>query len=277
MRPSPEMNGDGGKSEMNGEVGDEKYISQGTQRESKRMSMSEDKIRGVEADDTGPSLEEVAARLDRIEAALEKIVGIIDEGQALPGMAAMMVDVADEYVATAAAAGIDVDERVRQVMRVSMKVTDPMVLTTLERVLDRFEEFSGLVDLLEGVPASLAAVVDVVDDFVERAQEAGIDMIDMPRQLGESVLHLGRLVGSSEWKALLESGLLGPESLDLLARVGESLEESRQYEVKSVGPFGLFSALRDDDVGQTMGFALRFAGRFGRRIRGERKQKRLPM
>jgi len=82
---------------------------------------------------------------------------------------------------------------------------------------------------------------------------------------------LSEVFRTDEFRALLDSGVLDPEALQVIGGLGTALVESQKEatrgETPKRGMFGLLGALRDPDVQHAVGFLTSFAKRFGRQLR----------
>jgi uncharacterized protein YjgD (DUF1641 family) len=218
---------------------------------------------------TDPAMLDTLELLAERAGQLEKTVRLLDE---VPAQAAMFADIADSYLSEAAERGIDVDTRLRQLARIAGKATDPTVLEALEKLVEHGDEFKKAVELLDDLPASFATVVDVVDAAIARAVENGIDIVELGRMLAHGSSSLARFVQSTEFKMLLESGVLDPVAIETVGQVGQALASTKSSgEARHVGFFGLMGAMRDDDVQRAVGFAVEFGRRFGQAMNGPRQ------
>jgi len=185
----------------------------------------------------------------------------LDIAEQLPGLVAGVTDTADGVAARLAAAGVDVDERIRVSLALAERLTDPRTAAQLHQALDLAEQLPGLV----------AGVTDTVDGVVARLSEAGVDVDERIR------VSLGVLDRLTDPKAMTQLNrmleiLVRPEFLkvvsgDAVEIVGDAsaaMVEARGGEAEPVGPFALLRSLKDPDVGRALSFGLRFARRFGR-------------
>jgi len=118
---------------------------------------------GRDATDTAAALARLEARVERIENAVLRMAETMDT---LTPLAAMAADVADEEAMRLMDRGVDVDGRVRHLVRTTETLTRP-------EVLDRLEAAAVQAAALEGTVGMLG---DVLDDFAERlAARTGVD------------------------------------------------------------------------------------------------------
>lgn len=174
----------------------------------------------------------------------------------LPGLSAMAIDMVDEGYRVAASQGISIEQRLTLALQLAERLTQPAVVERLHAVLDLSDQLPGLV----------AMGVDVLDEGYRNAAEAGLDLGTLSEQ-GIAVLkQLSTLLSSDAFKHLLQSGLLAPDTVGIVAKAGDALVESQQRPPKKVGLFGLMSALNDADRQRALGFLMDFAKQFGKKL-----------
>ncbi len=111
----------------------------------------------------------------------------------------------------------------------------------------------------------MAFAVDSFDEAYFGLLNAGIDV---ERLIAQSLTVAGKvtaIIDSEEFDALMESGALDPQAVQVIGMAGNALVESRA-EVKPLGFFGMLAAMRDRDTQRAMGFLMSFAKNFGRII-----------
>ncbi|MEL7236805.1 MAG: DUF1641 domain-containing protein, partial [Chloroflexota bacterium] len=77
---------------------------------------------------------------------------------------------------------------------------------------------------------------------------------------------LAQITQSEEFQALLQSGVLAPETLKVVGQAGDALVESKNADIEPPGILDLFRALRDPDVIASLGFLLAFSKAFGKKL-----------
>ncbi|MCB0065078.1 MAG: DUF1641 domain-containing protein [Caldilineaceae bacterium] len=113
--------------------------------------------------ETASALNRLLDRMDAIEAAMQQLSATIGQG---PALVAMVGDMADDAYRTAAASGINVEERVRNGLHLLTRLTEPKIIAQLE----------GLLALAEQAPGLAAMAGDVVDNAYRNAATHGIDL-----------------------------------------------------------------------------------------------------
>jgi uncharacterized protein YjgD (DUF1641 family) len=77
-----------------------------------------------------------------------------------------------------------------------------------------------------------------------------------------------RLLQSSEFSSMIDSGMLEPGTLALVGQMGRAMAETRSAQNGQLGLFGMLGAMRDPQVQRTLDFAMRFAKELGRQLDG---------
>ena len=209
-------------------------------------------------------LGDVIDRLDQLEQ-------LAETAEQLPGAASMAADTLDDALTRAAERGVVFDERAREGLTLLEKLTEPKTAAALGELLDRSDQLEALASLAESAPDAIATVVDILDTEYMRAARRGYDPEQTLRQALGALGRLGELFRSDEFEALLNSGVLDPEALQIVGSLGSALvdsqKEAQRGETPKHGVFGLFSALRDPDVQHALGFLTSVAKKFGRNLR----------
>jgi hypothetical protein len=219
-------------------------------------------------------LERLERRLDRIEGRLDQLAALAERA---PPILATLVDTADDAVERAGAAGVDLDARLRAALLMAERLTAPDTVRTLDRALAA----------LESTPALVAVVTDTFDGLVERAGDAGIDVHERigllvsaaERLTSPTALGVVRevLARADVVERLLESGVLAEAPIAVVAKAAYSLAKTCADHPAPIGPWAALRAMRDPGVQRTVGFALRFAKRFGEAIQLDEAPRPLPV
>lgn len=202
-------------------------------------------------------LDRIDARLDRLERSIGRVTELLDQ---VPLLVGGLTDIADDAIGEE---GADIDTRVRHLVRITDKITRPEVLEGLEQLAERGDQLQQLVELADAIPGGVAMAVDVFDDLVARSVEEGIDIVEVGQQLSLAATKFARFVKGPEFQAVLDSGVLDPEAVQVVGHAGDALAEVCVEDSGEMGFFGLLRAMRDDDVRRAVGFAVGFARRFG--------------
>lgn len=213
----------------------------------------------------------VVAVLDRLDRRLARIEESLASAKAMsdhaPPLLGALVDSLDDAARRAQDAGTNLDERAATALRLVERLTAPKTAQMLERVLE----------LAEQAPAAVAMAVDTIDALSARAAAAGIDVDSRAKNL---LVALEKLTSPSALRVLqdlldrvdvveglLASGILDPAPVAVVSRVGQALAFTGRESPPSVGAWGALRALKDADIQRAIGFALRFAQRFGHSLR----------
>lgn len=214
--------------------------------------------------DTVETLTRLIDRLDR----LEQIADLADQ---VPAAMATTVDTLDEALTRAADRGVVLDERMREGLALLEVLTEPKTAQALGELAGRSEQIAELAKLADHAPRAIATVIDIIDAEYARAADAGFDPERALRDAASALGKLSEVFRTNEFRALLDSGVLDPEALQVIGGLGTALVESQKEatrgETPKRGMFGLLGALRDPDVQHAVGFLTSFAKRFGRQLR----------
>jgi uncharacterized protein YjgD (DUF1641 family) len=221
-------------------------------------------------------LRQVLEALGRVEQRLSRLETCIDTAVAGgKDVVSIVANAVDRRVHEAQARGVDVDARASQLLQLAEKLTEP-------RVLDALEQTLGLVPEL---PALAAVAVDSFDQAAGRLRADGVDLdrrlANLARALerasSDPVLALleATLQRSDRLKRIVESGLLDPSAVSIIAHAGRALALAAAEPRQRVGLFGLLRALGEPQVSSAFGLLVSFARHFGGNLRAEEVTPRL--
>lgn len=176
-------------------------------------------------------------------------------------------------------------------------ISDPKTLNNLTLLLKHAELLAFLVDALDGflqrgdvlvdnVAASVTELVQTLTangpQLAELAATVPVFTQQLPQlaenlpqvmatlpQLLEVATQLQPALASPEFKALMSSGVLNPKTLTVIGQAGDALVESydeHRQAPQAIGLFSLLRALNNPDMQRTLGFAVKFADRFGKTL-----------
>ena len=203
-------------------------------------------------------------RLSRIESMLAQLQHQLD--QALP-MAAMTMDIVDEVANDAVARGVDPVERVKALVALVETLSEPDTVNTLQGILRRVDRVEPLLEVVDQLPGLAAMAVDIFDEAVGRAVARGVDVQQALESGAKGFVKLGEFVLSEQFASFLDSGILDPESVSLVGRVGRALADVASEPSGAPGLLGLLREGRQEDVRRALHFGVRFGGRFGQLLR----------
>lgn len=154
---------------------------------------------------------------------------------------------------------------------------EPTVAASLQAMRDRIESMAAVIDSLRPlvalapqVPAIAAMVGDSFDEVMRAALDNGIDVERALLNGAGAALRFGAIMDTEkvrELEALLRSGVLDPAALGTIGELGRALIDTAGASAPAIGPVGLLKALGDPNVQRTLGFLVRFAERFGNRLK----------
>ena len=223
--------------------------------------------------ETIASLQQVSARLERIEGTLARLEGILARSsgiaalgeQAAPGVA-MVTDILDEWALTAGERGVDLDQRVAAGLHLLQRLTEPGVADALEAMLDRMDRVQTLLARLDALPGAIATITDTVDAFLMALAGKGLDPDSVVRGGIVATDRFARLMQSSAFEEVLDSGILEPHVVHVIGHLGRALSAARSEPGERAGLMALLRATRDPDVQRAIDFGLRFLRHFGSSI-----------
>lgn len=150
------------------------------------------------------------------------------------------------------------------------RLRDPATAQALDHILERLEALARIADaaVLLGaqLPGGVAMLVDSADEVAGRLTARGVDIEKGLAHGAEAALRFGAIMGPEQvasLEALLTSGVLDPQTVALVGRLGQALSETASEPAAPVGAMGALRALRDPDVQRALGFLVGFAKRFG--------------
>ena len=199
--------------------------------------------------DPAALLEQIDAKLARIEARLAKLDPLLD---AAPGLIAMAGDGFDELAAELG----DLDARIRGAVRLLERATRPETLTKLEAMLD----------MLDAAPGLIAMLGDTFDEFALQAQARGLALDAVVPELGRALEAALVLLTHEQVRELLVSDLLLPSAIEALGVAARALGNAQRGASPRLGLIGTLSAMREPEVQRAVGFAIDVARRFGTSI-----------
>ena len=188
-------------------------------------------------------LAERATSDDSVEA-MKKAIEFVKEA---PGFVAMVADMFDEHVRTAAQEGLDVESRIKGALQLAIQLTDPGTLSSLQSVLS----------VATQAPGFIAMATDIVDE-----QTKGEDI----NARISGLLSLGDRMTDPCTTGAMED-ILSPGAVNTVGMLSKALAEQREQGIDPVGPVGLMRKLRDPDIKRAVGFLLGVAKSIGQELK----------
>jgi hypothetical protein len=204
------------------------------------------------------TLEQLDARLSRIEAHLSTLTDLVE--QVAPKLA-IATDVADEWVETRIG-GDQAEARLAAVESAALQLTEPETLKALTRLAALAPKLELAASLAGDLEDNIAIATDVADEWV--AERLGGDAMN-----GRVTAGLDAVVALTDPKVLASLTRLAMQAPDLQpfadlgTRLAPSLSRVSSEAVAPVGAFGLMGALSDPQVQQGLGVVLQLTRALG--------------
>lgn len=224
------------------------------------------------------ALKDIQTRLGAIERRLDAADALAADARALAGEARAVVAVATDTV-DGLAAGIgeaEVERRRAALVALLGEASRPEVLDALRTLAQAAPTLARAAPLLDGAAGGIATAVDTLDGLALRAQEAGIDLDTRAQTLLRAAERLTApeavrlletfLAHIDALQSLLDSPVVAPASVRVVAVAAEALVEVRAQPDGQAGLFAAMGALSDPEVQRAVHFAIHFARAFGRRL-----------
>lgn len=211
--------------------------------------------KGVDIEQRLGAALEIAEKLTAPET-VEKVNALLALADQAPVMISMAADAMDEEIQHACARGVNIDKRLGTALRLTERITDPKME----------ERLNTLFDISDQMPGMVAMTVDILDEGYRKAVAQGLDLETLAAQGTFALKQMVELLTSEEFRALMSSGVLSPQTLNVLSQAGDALNESQQQEHKKVGLFGTLRALSDSDRKRALGFVMTFMKNFGKKL-----------
>jgi hypothetical protein len=150
------------------------------------------------------------------------------------------------------------------------RLNDPAVAASLVTLLDHAELLSTVVAGLSGFIERGDTIIESVADGVREVRVANDGAGGTPSAHEVSALASTLIRRTPAITALLESSMLSPETVAVLAIVGDAMADgaarARQDGTRVSGLRSTFKALRDPEVARGLGLMAEIAKALGRRI-----------
>ena len=191
------------------------------------------------------------ARLDRIEASLERVTSLLD---ALPPQIGMVIDAGDELARRASARGVDLDARMSAALSALERISEPKTLDALVRIASQAERLEPVAVWAASAEGTLAMGLDAADALARRAQERGVDL---DARASAALDLLERVSDPATAAAVGRLAALAP-SLEPLARLAAQFEDHLALFIDSADAWAAARQREGVDLDQraTDGFAM---------------------
>lgn len=118
-------------------------------------------------------LEQILARLDRMERRMDELATPVQQA---PALVAAVTDTVDEWTKAAQARGVDLDASLNAGGRLVEQLTAPETLARLERIINRLNAVEESLAVAAQLPGTVAMLSDTVDQWIQQAQKHGVDL-----------------------------------------------------------------------------------------------------
>lgn len=203
---------------------------------------------------------QILHRLDSLEKSASNVEAIAGK---LPAVMSITTDAVDEFYANAVSSGIDMDDRLKNGLKLLVQLTEPKAMKALSLLLEKMDSLEPLLKTLDSLPNTLAVIVDSFDEMYKNAARSGVDIESLMKQASDTALMLNELLKSDELKALMNSGVLNPKTVYMVGQAGCALANCKDDQPERVGIIGLLKAICNRDLQRAVGFLVRFGKRFG--------------
>jgi hypothetical protein len=164
--------------------------------------------------------------------------------------------------------------------RLLERLDDPRTARNLEMILDKADLIAFSLMALDGFLRRSDEIVEAVADGISEFNKAipGVtigstaDTMQHVKDLFEVSIKLKQVLASPEFDALMNSGILSPETVSVVGKAGSALTESYRAttstttEPQKIGLFGLLRLLNDPDIQRSLTLLTTFAKTFGNKI-----------
>ncbi|CCQ92653.1 conserved hypothetical protein [[Clostridium] ultunense Esp] len=153
------------------------------------------------------------------------------------------------------------------------KLSDPVIIGQLIRLLDKLENVTFLMDMVEGFLSRGPEIADSVNELVVLLRK-NWSRPEYGSRVESAFLALRRLqefLDSPQVQALFKSDVLDVRSVQLVGKVARSMiqatQETEQMEAKRMGLFGLMKAVNDPEIQTAVHFMINFARNFSKELK----------
>lgn len=215
-----------------------------------------------------PETQEMLHRLlDRAED-LDKMLAMTGE---VPNLLAIATDLFDSFARQAAEEGIDLQQRVADVLSIVKQLTEPRNVKALQVLANHLPKIQQAVEMSDELPNLAAIATDVIDEWARDLKKDGIDLEQSLKNGLHAALYLGGQIQRDELDRLgylLRSDVLSEFSVETVGLAGSALSSCRQGSCEHpvperMGLFGLLGASRDPSTQRALAFAVQFGKCFG--------------
>lgn len=198
--------------------------------------------------------------LTRLSEALPGLLWVTELTAGAEDHLAMVSEIFDDWVKQEGAHGVDVDQRLRDLLQLARELSAPQVTTAVRKLL---RQLPDLADHLEAAPGWVAMGLDILDELQDEVRRKGVDVDELMAVLFPTASSLIDVATSGVLERLLDSPLMDPSILDANAKIAWTIVDTFQTPQEPLGPFGLLRALREPNVQRALGASIEVARALG--------------
>lgn len=144
-------------------------------------------------------------------------------------------------------------------MQLQERLADPRIIQSLGKLLDDLPEALFLLDMLKGFLRRGPEIATNISDSFDQLRPTKGDVNRTKETISNAAAAASKLqefINSTQFKMLLESDILKPESIQMVSLLAGSLTKSVQnYDAEAkLGIVGLLRALNDPDMQRSVNF-----------------------
>ena len=211
-------------------------------------------------------LRRIDKRLERLESRQEKIPDYLK--RFAEEEVSILTDSLDELFNPSSVDGIKNLNTFIQVKEILRTLGGEENLRALNQLSKSLKDIAYLTSQLKEIENTISIATDSMDELVAKAVGNGLNLEELARNLHTFGKQLVQLMESGAFSKLIDSGILDNKSIEVVGALGNSLAISRNHK-KSIGVFGLVSALFNKDIQRSLGFSVNLATHFGRKLKNE--------
>ncbi|MBE3555223.1 MAG: DUF1641 domain-containing protein [Thermicanus sp.] len=153
------------------------------------------------------------------------------------------------------------------------KLSDPVIIGQLIRLLDKLENVTFLMEMVEGFLRRGPEIADSVNDLIIllRKSWSTPEYSSRVENAFAALRRMQEFLDSPQVQALFKSDVLDVRSVQLVGKAAHSMiqatKETERMEAKRLGLFGLMKALNDPEIQPAIQFALNFARHFSKELK----------
>jgi len=153
------------------------------------------------------------------------------------------------------------------------KLSDPKTIEQLIRLIDKLEQVTFLLDMLESFLRRGPEIADSINDIVILLRQ-GLSKPEYVKRLEflfDALQRIREFIDSPQVQELFKSDVLDVRTVQVIGKVARSLieasEEAARSKEERVGLIGLIRALTDPEIQPTLNFLLSLARHLSKELK----------